>query len=104
MLILCFTISFFESGWVAHIKLTWKLTRAINEILLSKNGLYHSYIYQLFVGNLDEEGWFITLFSWFVYSRLIYLDNQSPLTNVFKLFRIVYKLRWTIYNGFIVVN
>ena len=40
----------------------------------------------------------------FVYSRLICLDNQSPLTNVFKLFRVVYRLRRTIYNGFIVVN
>ena len=34
----------------------------------------------------------------------IYLDNQSPLTNVFKPFRVVCKLRRTIYNGFIVVN
>ena len=37
-----------------------------------------------FVGNLDEEGQFIALLiSWSVYSRLICLDNQSPLTNVF---------------------
>ena len=35
---------------------------------------------------------------------LICLDNQSPLTNVFKLFTAVYRLRQTIYNGFIVVN
>ena len=59
----------------------------------------------MFVGNLDEEGWFIALLiSWSVYSRLICLDNQSPLTNVFKLFRIVYRLCQTIYNGFIVDN
>ena len=102
---MCFSISFFESRWAAPIKLNWKLTRAINETLLSKNILYCSYIQQLFVGNLDEEGWFIALFIlWFFYLRLICLDNQSQLTNVFKLFRVVYRLCWTIYNGFIVAN
>ena len=40
---------------------TWKFTRAINETLLIKNVLYRSYTQQSFVGNLDEEGWFIAL-------------------------------------------
>ena len=44
---------------------------------------------------------FHSIISGFVYLTHS-LDNQSPLTNVLKLFRVVYRLCRTIYNGFIV--
>ena len=36
-------------------------------------------------------------------NNILQITNHH-LTNVFKLFRVVYRLRRTIYNGFIVVN